>query len=86
MTDSSEKPKAEDKTPAGKNPRKSGAAKSSKDKGSTSGAMPLFQDMPPRHIKGTRRFVIGGLILAIAIPVGLGALFYILRSLVVNPH
>lgn len=48
--------------------------------------MPLFQDMPPRQIKGARRFVIGGLILAIAIPIGIGLLFYVLRSLVVNPR
>jgi hypothetical protein len=81
MIDSSEKP-----TPADKKPGKSSGAKSSKAKSSSSRAMPMFQDIPPRHTKGTRRFVIGGLILAIAVPVGIGALFYFLRSLVTNPQ
>ena len=74
MTESDDNPK-----PAAK---KSDGARSKK----TGGAMPLFQDMPPRQIKGARRFVIGGLILAIAIPIGIGLLFYVLRSLVVNPR
>lgn len=78
MSDADDNPK-----PAGK---KSGDAASSKAEGPAPGSMPLFKDMPPRHIKGARRFVIGGLILAIAIPVGIGLLFYILRSLVVNPQ
>lgn len=82
MTESSDNPTPPDK----KADKKAGATKSSRAKRSSSGDMPLFQDMPPRHIKGTRRFVIGGLILAIAIPLGIGALFYVLRSLVANPQ
>lgn len=78
MTDSADNSSSERK--------KSRGDDSSKAKRAAGGAMPLFQDMPPRHIKGTRRFIIAGLILAIAIPTGLGLLFYVLRSLVVNPQ
>jgi len=46
------------------------------------GQMPFFQEIPPRHAKGSRRFILMGLLLAISIPIVLGLVFVLLRSLV----
>lgn len=82
MTQASENP-----TPSQKRTKKSGApGEDSESTRSSNGDMPLFQDMPPRHIKGTRRLIFAGLALIIALPVVIGLLFYLLRSLVTNPQ
>lgn len=51
---------------------------------STPGSMPFFQDIPPRHVKGSKRVIVVGLLLTIGIPIVLGLLFFLLRSMV-NP-
>ncbi len=46
-----------------------------------SGSMPFFRDMPPRHVKGSRRTVFFFIAVAILLPLVIGGMFYLLRSL-----
>jgi hypothetical protein len=45
------------------------------------GSMPFFKDMPPRHVKGSRRTIFAFIVVVILVPVVVGGLFYLLRSL-----
>ena len=45
------------------------------------GDMPLFKDMPARHVKGSRRTILAIIMIAILLPLVVGGLFYLLRSL-----
>ncbi len=45
------------------------------------GSMPLFIDIPPRHVKGSRAAIFFFIALAVLVPIVLGVLFYLLRTL-----
>ncbi len=45
------------------------------------GSMPFFKDVPPRHVKGSRRVIFAFIALVILVPLFIGGLFYLLRSL-----